>query len=55
MYTTENLQLQIGAHYTETIRFNIIKSPHNPVILGLPWPHKHNPHISWKEVQITGV
>jgi hypothetical protein len=30
------------------ISFNIMKSPANPIILGLPWLELHNPHIDWK-------
>lgn len=47
-----DLQLQTGTLHTETIRFYIITSPHNTVILGLPWLHQHNPLISWREDRI---
>ncbi|KAL0150500.1 hypothetical protein M9458_054317 [Cirrhinus mrigala] len=42
----------MGALHHEKIRFYIIHSPTNPVILGLPWLCNHNPHISWREGQI---
>lgn len=51
-YTTGDISLQIGALHKETIRFFLIKSPQNPVILGLPWLHQHNPQISWADNQI---
>ncbi|KAL0152007.1 hypothetical protein M9458_052725 [Cirrhinus mrigala] len=52
-FTTNDLQLTTGAFHTETIRFFIIQSPHNPVILGLPWLQEHEPQISWTEGQVT--
>ncbi|KAG1925560.1 retrotransposable element [Pimephales promelas] len=52
LHTTVDLQLQTGTLHTEIIRFYIITSPHNPVILGLPWLRQHNPLISWKEGRI---
>lgn len=52
MHTTVDLQLETGTLHTESIRFYIITSPHNSVILGLPWLHQHNPLISWKEGRI---
>ncbi|KAL0200303.1 hypothetical protein M9458_003490, partial [Cirrhinus mrigala] len=52
-FTTSDLQLTAGAFHTETIRFFIIQSPRNPVILGLPWLQEHEPQISWTEGQVT--
>ncbi len=51
-HLTEEIHMQIGALHHENIRFYIILSPNNPVILGLPWLCSHNPHISWREGQI---
>ena len=31
-----------------TIVFNVIKSPSNPIILGLSWLDRYNPDIDWK-------
>lgn len=39
--------------HKEIIRLYVIHSPNNPVIRGLPWLCRHNPHISWKEGQIV--
>lgn len=52
-HLTEEVCLHIGVLHKETIRFYVIHSPHNPIILGLPWLCRYNPHISWKEEQIV--
>lgn len=52
LYTTVDLHLQTGTLHTENTRF-YITSPHNLVILGLPWLRQHNPLISWKEGRIS--
>uniref|UniRef100_A0A8C1X6Z8 Retrotransposon gag domain-containing protein n=1 Tax=Cyprinus carpio TaxID=7962 RepID=A0A8C1X6Z8_CYPCA len=52
-YITPDIQLQIGALHTETIRLFAIDSPRNPIILGLPWLEKHNPRISWSTQEIV--
>ncbi|KAL0186198.1 hypothetical protein M9458_017868, partial [Cirrhinus mrigala] len=51
-FITDNLILRTGALHTETIRLFAINSPQNPIILGLPWLERHNPHISWLSRQI---
>ncbi|CAG8823969.1 34747_t:CDS:2, partial [Racocetra persica] len=38
-------------HY-EKMSFNLISSPHYPIILGLPWLDLHNPTINWRERSI---
>lgn len=50
---TEEVKLQIGTLHSEHITFYVIPSPNHTVILGLPWLRRHNPHISWREGQIT--
>ncbi len=40
-HETTLLELCIGKH-TEKIIFNIISTPHHPIILGLPWLEAHN-------------
>ncbi len=52
-FTTEDLTLLTGALHTETIRLFVFQSPQTPLILGLPWLERHNPHISWSERQIS--
>lgn len=49
---TEEINLNIGVLHNESIRFYVIQSPHNPLILGLPWLRRHDPQISWKDEQI---
>lgn len=51
-HITEEVHMQVGILHKEIIRFCVIHSPNNPVILGLPWLCRHNLHISWKEGQI---
>jgi len=51
-YTTTDLCLQVGAQHTETTCLFVIHSPHNPIILGLPWLQDHNSQISCREKQI---
>jgi len=51
-HITAEVVLQVAVLHHEPIRFYVIHSPNNPVILGLPWLRTHNPHISWKEGQI---
>ncbi len=45
--------MQVGVLHNESIKFYVINSPNNPIILGLPWLCRHSPQISWKEGQIT--
>ncbi len=52
-FTTEDLTLLTRALHTETIRLFVFQSPQTPLILGLPWLERHNPHISWSERQIS--
>lgn len=52
-YITQDLTLQTSTLHTEKIRLFVIKSPHHPIILGLPWLEKHNLDISWTDRQIT--
>lgn len=51
-YITDDITLQIRALHQERIRFFLIKSPQNPIILGLLWLQLHNPLISWTDKQI---
>ena len=41
--------LQVGADHAEDIRFDLIHSPNNPLVLGHPWLWKNDPQISWKQ------
>ncbi|KAL0182069.1 hypothetical protein M9458_021444, partial [Cirrhinus mrigala] len=44
--------MQVGTQHSEILRFYVIHSPNHPLILGLPWLRKHNPHISWSKGEI---
>ena len=43
-YETTPMMITINGH-EELLSFNVIKSPHAEVILGIPWLRKHNPAI----------
>lgn len=50
---TATLDLRIGAHI-ETLSFFITPlAAENPVILGIPWLRKHNPHIDWLTLDVS--
>jgi hypothetical protein len=51
-HETTPLELCIDKH-TEKIVFNIISTPHHPIILGLPWLETHNPIIDWRSRILT--
>ncbi|KAK3530502.1 hypothetical protein QTP86_027866, partial [Hemibagrus guttatus] len=44
-HQTQPLELQVGLFHLERITFYHISSPNKPIILGLPWLRKHDPHI----------
>ncbi len=50
---TEMVKLHIGTLHSEIIQFYVIHLLNHSLILGLPWLHTHNPHIYWREGQIT--
>lgn len=45
--------LQLGLLYHELIQLFVVKSSHNPLVLGHPWLCNHNPHILWHMGEIT--
>jgi len=45
---TKALDIYIDKHQS-TVVFSVIKSPSNPVILGLSWLDRYNPDIDWKK------
>lgn len=49
---TNKLQLQVGVLHIEEMQFYIIDSVNHPLVLGLPWLRRHDPHISWRDGQI---
>lgn len=52
-HVTSHLWMRTGILHHETLKFYIINSPTHPLILGLPWLCEHDPHISWREGEIT--
>uniref|UniRef100_A0A8D0CUG7 Gypsy retrotransposon integrase-like protein 1 n=1 Tax=Sander lucioperca TaxID=283035 RepID=A0A8D0CUG7_SANLU len=39
--------LRVSGNHQENIQFHIIDCPQTPLVLGIPWLIKHNPHIDW--------
>ena len=46
-HLTIPITLVLSGNHSETIQFLVISSPHAPLVLGLPWLKRHNPHIDW--------
>lgn len=46
------LAVSAGNHI-EHIVFDLIPSPHFPVILGLPWLRQHQPEINWERLAVS--
>jgi hypothetical protein len=51
-HETTPLGLVIEGHHS-IIVVNIIKSPSNPLVLGLSWLDKYNPVIDWNARRLT--
>ena len=51
-HETPLIKLCIGQHQ-EDLSFNLIASPHHPIVLGVPWLKTHNPNIQWAQHKIT--
>lgn len=49
---TKPLKLIVSGNHHELIKFNLISSPHSPLILGYPWLKTHNPHFDWRNGRI---
>ena len=49
---TKPLDAYIESHQS-TIVFNVIRSPSNPVVLGLSWLDRYNPDIDWNTRKLT--
>lgn len=49
-YITKALRLDFTPNHSEHIQFYVHTSIHTPLVLGLPWFHKHNPVVvSWSK------
>ena len=44
---TAPLSMKVSGNHQEMIRFHLLRSPGQPLILGHPWLHLHNPHLDW--------
>ena len=53
-HRTPALSLTISGNHAEMISFLLIDSPQVPLVLGLPWLKRHNPHIDWSTGLILG-
>lgn len=53
-HQTVPVRMLLSGNQHETIQFHILQSPHLPLILGYPWPWRHNPIINWKTGVILG-
>ncbi|XP_072770759.1 DNA-binding protein RFX2 isoform X1 [Nerophis lumbriciformis] len=51
-HQTQPLSLKLSGNHFESINFLIIPSRSAPVVLGLTWLAKHNPHIDWVKTTI---
>ncbi|KAK3524658.1 hypothetical protein QTP86_000497 [Hemibagrus guttatus] len=52
-HQTELLEFQVGLFHYEQLAFYVTSSPASPVILGLPWLRRHDPHISWRSGELV--
>lgn len=51
-FRTTPIKIQIENHY-DMVSFYVIHSPSLPVIFGLTWLRRHNPHINWADGTIS--
>lgn len=54
---TEPVKIVLSGNHQERIRFHLLPSPGQPLILDHPWLRQHNPNIDWHigEVRVWGV
>ena len=50
---TTPISMMLSGNHHETIRFHLLRSPGQPLILGYPWLRQHNPHLDWTTGTIT--
>ena len=51
---TQPIQLMMAKGHREFLSFLLYSCPSHPLLLGLPWLSKHNPHIDWSSGEILG-
>jgi hypothetical protein len=47
--------IQIGSKYQDVIEFQVLYSSKECAILGMPWLHRQNPNINWREKSISSM
>lgn len=53
-YRTKPLRLTLTGNHVEECVFFVFSCKDSPVLLGLPWLARHNPHIDWSSGKILG-
>lgn len=48
-HQTQPVTMLTSGNHREEIQLFVIRSPHSPLILGLPWLKTHNPHLDWSK------
>ena len=51
---SQPIQLIMAKGHSEFLSCLLYCSPAHPLLLGLPWLSKHNPHINWSSGEILG-
>lgn len=46
-HQTVPVLLRTSGNHQERIKLHIIDCPQNPLVLGIPWLRRHNPHTDW--------
>lgn len=44
---TAPISMTLSGNHHEEIRFHLLHSPDQPLLLGYPWLRRHNPHLDW--------
>ncbi|XP_028324820.1 uncharacterized protein LOC114476995 [Gouania willdenowi] len=52
-HRTIPISLRLSGNHHEIISLYIVSSPSSPLVLGLPWLKRHNPHIDWLKLSIV--
>ncbi|XP_060754879.1 serine hydrolase-like protein isoform X1 [Neoarius graeffei] len=47
-HITAPVILLLSGNHQESIKFHLLHSPGQPLILGYPWLRQHNPQLDWK-------
>ncbi|XP_073446703.1 LOW QUALITY PROTEIN: uncharacterized protein [Dendrobates tinctorius] len=47
-FITDEISMSVGTLHNEQMSFFVIHNLSDPVVLGMPWLHQHNPVIDWR-------